>query len=649
MTTSFLATANDTQHSHLMTQPRTLTEYAAAALRVASAEAPSSERFFQEERNVWRPDSWLLQRCWEELADIGAVDEALEVAALAATRNPLILAHAMLRTAKVAGDRDDVRERILSALGNAAPVLMRPPLASAERLTRDRLLFAAATAAACKDVTTTFTFLERLDQFTKPWDDVVVHPEKRELLASVLAQVGPHPLSLGLLMGANRRFGEAGDNLVNKVALAIDTSSRPGTRMLARCVDAMRYAALTTMHSQRMAVAVMARGGVADAVMRQLETIANVQEARRESGLALRKNDQQLLRQVKRPQANADVDFLVYTLQEAIRVMPLRDIDRDQRVALARQLAVLGRQSDGWTAAGAAGTLLDLGAPRLAIEVVDNIAPNDPTRSEGAIALVSGLLAIHEDELATEQVKKALAWARTQEGKNAERATVWGLADVYLKHGRPEEALALLDVREVQPTFMDRLRNRFRNVITDDQLRDDRVRLRAKLQQGDDNRAIEQLLRDLRMWGPRLLEGEGLVNFYLDGLLEPLLAGGRWADVWALLPEIQDVLARVGGDRHTVHVHRAAELLVEHMDVIPPAEQPLERYVEFLSGLWGQDAQRSIWQVVHGIEGSLLLVLALEGPEAVIHIARIAATEGEAWTKIGPLTREAAEGAHGEI
>ena len=624
-----------------MTQRRSLTEYAVTALRTAAAQAPSGERFFLEERNIWRPDSWLMQRAWEELADIGAVDEALEVAALLVARNPLTVPHAMLRAARVAGDRPDVRDHILSALANAQPVLMRPPDAAGARLARERLLIAAATAAACGDISTTFTFLERLDQFAKPWDEMIVHPEKRELLATVLARVGPHPLSLALIMSANRRFGEAGDNFVNKVALAVDVDARGGARLLDRCVDAMRFAALTTMHSQRMAVAVMARGGVADAVLRQLETIANVQEARRESGLALRKNDQQLLRQVKRPQANADVDFLVYTLQEAVRVMPLRRIDREQRVALVRQLGVLGGQSDGWTAAGAAATLLELGAPKLAIEVVDNIAPNDPTRSEGAIALVSGLLAAQEDDLAAEQVQKALDWARAQEGKNAERATVWGLVDVFLDHDRPEQALALLDARTVQPTFMDRLRNRFRNVITDDQLRDDRLRLRAKLQLGDQSRATDELLRDLRTWGPRLLEGEALVNFYLDSLLAPLLTAARWVDVWDLLPEIQDVLARAGGDRHTVHVHHAAELLIAHMDVIPADEQPLERYVDFLSGLWRQDAARGIWQTVHGLEGALPLILALEGPEAVIQIARVASKEGEEWIKIGPLTREA--------
>ena len=173
-----------------MTEPRTLNEYAAAALRIASAEAPSGDRFFREERNVWRPDSWLLQRCWEELADIGAVDEALEVAALAATRNPLILAHAMLRTARVAGDRPDVRARILSALENAAPVLMRPPSAAAERLTRDRLLFAAATAAACQDTTATFTFLERLDQHMHPFGQLeLTDIAKTKLVGLCLAAI----------------------------------------------------------------------------------------------------------------------------------------------------------------------------------------------------------------------------------------------------------------------------------------------------------------------------------------------------------------------------------------------------------------------------------------------------------------------------
>ena len=103
----------------------------------------------------------------------------------------------------------------------------------------------------------------------------------------------------------------------------------------------------------------------------------------------------------------------------------------------------------------------------------------------------------------------------------------------------------------------------------------------------------------------------------------------------------RSALARAGGDRHTVHVHHAAELLIAYMDVIPADAQPLEKYVDFLSGLWRQDAERSIWQTVHGIEGALPLILALEGPEAVIQIARVASKEGEEWIKIGPLTREA--------
>lgn len=627
----------DTPRSSLLTQPRSLVEHAHNALTVAAQQHADNAHFFQEERNVWRPDSWLLQRCWEELAEIGAVEETLEVAALAEARKPLSLSHALHRVAQRVGDHPVMGGHILSVLEEMEVSQWHEAERSAPDPARDRLLWAAATAATCGASSLAFAFLERLDQSIRPWDAVVIHPEKRELLTEVLAHTEPHPLAVALLIGANRRFGEAGDNLVHKVALAVDSTTRPGMRLLDLCADSMRFAALTTMHSQRLAVAVMARAGEADAVLRQLETIATVQEARRESGLALRRNDQQLLRQVKRPQANADVDFLVYTLQEAIRVMPLREIEREQRVALARQLATLGRQSDGWTAAGAAATLVDLGALKLAIEVVDHIAPTDPTRSEGAIALVDRLLAVREDALAREQVQKALTWAQTQEGKNAERATVWGLAEVYLKHGYPDRALALLDTRTVQPGFWTRLRSRFRSVMTDDQLRDDRVRLRAKLQLGDMGRETDLLLHALRNWGPRLLEGESLVNYYLDGLLAPLLETARWADVWSLLPEVQSVLARVSGERHTVHVRHAADLLIAHMDVMPPDEQPPAKLTDFFQGLWSQDAQRGIWQVVHGIEGALPSILALEGPEAVIRIAQMAATEGDTWNTAGPV------------
>ena len=52
---------------------------------------------------------------------------------------------------------------------------------------------------------------------------------------------------------------------------------------------------------------------------------------------------------------------------------------------------------------------------------------------------------------------------------------------------------------------------------------------------------------------------------------------------------------------------------------------------EFLLTLWQSDAARGVWQTVHGVEGSLPLVAALEGPQALVAIAQAAADDGGLW------------------
>ena len=41
--------------------------------------------------------------------------------------------------------------------------------------------------------------------------------------------------------------------------------------------------------------------------------------------------------------------------------------------------------------------------------------------------------------------------------------------------------------------------------------------------------------------------------------------------------------------------------------------------------------ERGIWQTVHGIEGTLPLILALSGPQSLAEIARVAKEEGGSW------------------
>jgi hypothetical protein len=52
---------------------------------------------------------------------------------------------------------------------------------------------------------------------------------------------------------------------------------------------------------------------------------------------------------------------------------------------------------------------------------------------------------------------------------------------------------------------------------------------------------------------------------------------------------------------------------------------------QFMIELWQADAQKGIWQMVHSLEGSFPLLLAMEGPQAIVAIARVAANEGARW------------------
>ena len=51
----------------------------------------------------------------------------------------------------------------------------------------------------------------------------------------------------------------------------------------------------------------------------------------------------------------------------------------------------------------------------------------------------------------------------------------------------------------------------------------------------------------------------------------------------------------------------------------------------FLVDLWQKNAGRGLWQTVHGIHGSLSLVLLREGPQAVEAIAAYAVEAGGGW------------------
>lgn len=630
-----------------------LARQAVTALAAAGQSVPGAAAPVVEERAIYRPDSWLVQKCWEALADAGSLEPALAVAALAAPRHPLAAIECLHRLSRRIDAHFGLGASVAQRLAASTPRLLAADAPGA----REQLLLAAAIAANLSDRTLALVFLERLDQLRQPWDLVLVRPDQRNLLADIILQTGSHPLSVALLANAIRRFGDAGAQFVVEIttgaaaALRRQPNLRPLARLLALGMETFQNATLTTLHSRRLAVTVFGQAGMTADVLAQLTTIANVQSARRESGLALRQGDAQLLRQVKRPHANADVDFQVYTLQEAVRAMPLRQLPREVRIELANALAALGSRSDGWTAAGAAATLVELGAVKFAVEVVEKIPAGDATRAEGVISLVRGLLAVDEPELAAEQVQKGLAWARSYPSRNPERALIWGLAEVYLEHGQPGKALDLVGQWRSRAGFNQRLRRMLGRRLDDDELRISGLRLRALLAQDTAApKEIQNQVSLLRTWAPRLLEGEALINFLLDDLLKPLLASGRTRQAYALLPVLQEALRSGSGEKHAMRV--AAVIKALTAELAPTSSAPLApsspngqngeagdagraeeqaAMERFLIGIWTNDVQRGLWQTVHGIEGSLSLVIALEGPATVAAIAQHAAILGDNW------------------
>ncbi len=603
--------------------------------RAASA-PPAEQSLVSEERSVWQPESWLLQRCWESLADAGACQEALTAAKLSPSGQQLALVRAIHRLAVQVGDNQAQMLQVREALLAASVALLHPLLAGPLESLVEQLLLASSAASLLRDDRLALALLERLDQLPGAWERVFVAPAERARLAETVARIGSHPLTNTLTGNALRRYGDAGADFLQQIAEHVETAPgvgrnvRAATRLLQRSADALRYGALTTLHTHRVAAVVLARAGFVNETLQHLTVIANIQEARREAGISTRSDDQSLLRQVKRPRANPDIDFQVYTLREAVRLIPLQQMSREQRAELANRLAALAVLSDGWTAASAASTLVDLGAIQSAIAVVQRINAEDPTRSEGVIALVRSLLAIGELNLAQRQTDAAVAWVRGLNRRNPERALIWGVAQAYLEFGYPQRSLELLQQWRVETGFRQRLSTFFGAQMNDDDLRLKRLRLQGLLDLHKDksNGEVDSLVQELRVAGPRLLDGDALISFYVDGLLRPLLTAGRTAQAWTLLPEICGVLAVGSGSKHGARVREISVLLARQARLETASgensasREPLTR---FLLELWRGDVKKGIWQVVHSIEGAIPLLLALEGPAALVAIAESAA------------------------
>lgn len=627
----------------------TLVERALAALRQAAQVQLDEQTVLIEERNVWQPTSWLLQRCWETLADAGAANEALTVARLLEGRQPLAPLQALYRTAPQVQQTPALGPLLTYELERWQQRLNQASTDTA--LVVDQLLYVAAAAALLGEETVALGCLERIDLVSKAWARIIAHPEQRAQLATTMVYTEPSALTTLLLTGAIRRFDDAGAQLLYAVTrqlhpLITERRATPTqARLMTQCVDTVRHAAIVNLQGRRIAATILGQAGEVDEVVNQMTTIQNVLAAQRATGYNSTKEDANLLRQVKRTAADRDVDFLVYALCSAIEAMPLRELRREQRIALADQLALWGGRSDGWTAASAAATLIDLGAIKYAVSVVEQIPPTDPARSEGLLTLVRGLLKMNEPQLAAEEAERALAWARSQPGRNPERALTWGLAEIYLHQQEPQTALRLLE-RWREPTgWQHKVRTFLQEQVDDDTLRNSSLRFKALLQlhyqrhQGtgasttERAKEIRTLFAKLQKWAPRLLEGEALIHFYVDTLLQPLLAANLYQQVWEMLPQVGAALVTTSGNKHAARVADVATLLAPLLHVAPDAPSPTDGvaaqpHIEaFLMRLWESSAQRGTWQALHAIEGALPLLLAAEGPTALVTLAqRVAAT-----------------------
>jgi hypothetical protein len=301
-------------------------------------------------------------------------------------------------------------------------------------------------------------------------------------------------------------------------------------------------------------------------------------------------------------------------------------------------LVELGVRSDGWTAASTAATLIEVGALNQALRVVDKIAPDDSTRSEGVVSLVRGLLEADEEITADLEVEKALDWLKARGDRNLERVTIWGLAEVFLDHRQPDKALALLP-RRSKPGFIYRIRKNMEKLVDEEDLREDRVRLQAALQGGKSPDAdgvadAEALFEKIRTWAPKLLDGEALVGYHLHTLTF-LLNLGQVGMVWRLLPDVADALVGVGGNKHAVRADELAHLLAPLTRIQGPDQPQADRFVrQFVGKLWEANADGGIWQAVYGVGGSLPLILALDGPESLTAIAHFTAQHGGDWGTI---------------
>lgn len=622
---------------------QTLTEMAGEVLRQASKMTGGDP-----DRQVRQPDSWLLRHCYRYLAQHGSVTTALEAVALASHRDPKALYRALPLLARRAAAQDGDRQAVADRLAMHRAALTSAPDAD-PALWAEKMLAFAATAAHLREGATALAYLERMDQIPRLWNTVFAREELRTLLAESVACIGLHPLTHQLIQSAIRQHAEPGSHFLQAVALqaaeqiAAGRDAPRSRRLLQRIADTFRYATLVSLLSRRYATLVFALVEDVEAMLDQITIIANVQDARRESGLVSRETENLLVRQVKRPWANEDIDFRLYTLKEAVERLNPSRLRPEQGTTLADYLAFMGAESDGWTAAAATGALLHLGQYERAMDVVNRIQPRDPTRSEAFTVLIQGLLAAGLEDEAARQTEKAINWAQGLPELHPERLTIWGVAKAYLGANLPKRALYVLERRR-PPGLTHRFRRLWQRTITEEDLREEALRLHANLlEPGTDRQPAVHALQGIRRMAPVLLEGKSLALFYTENVLEPLLESGHHDLLWSFLGDVQDALSAILSREQPARVEAVAEILVAQLAQLTEQEEGLGKAraaaEQLLTKLWQTSGERGIWPAVYAVGGSLPLLIALAGDEAAVQIAQFAAKEGADW-RIASRPRE---------
>lgn len=683
-------------------------------------------------RKTVAPDTWLLERCWHVLTAEGYGTEALSVASMAEVRQPLAPMQALQRLARSAQTHPHVVPLVQNELLNARERLFSDHLFAEPTHQVDYLLYATAAAAFIDELHFATSCLERLDQLPKSWDRIFVHPELRQTLAEAVACIGLTTLTKQLMNQAIMYFSESGAQFLQQVATATHlVSAGKGARLLDHCVAVVQRAVLGSLHSRKVAASILARAGLVDELLEQIRTIATIQDAHRETNAMLNQRgssrtatreevrrrggtdnsldiaeiatitasersraypvhrsasathvDSSIVRQVSRTSADTDVDFLVYALKGAVESLDLAQLSADHRRILINQLAALGVMSDGWTAAGATAALLRLNGVQEAIDVVVQISPADPTRVEGVLALVQGLLDLGNVTAAQEQAVAALAWADELQEKTPGRTLQRELATLFVDHGLPEYALEFLSEEETERPEWRHAMYRFLtgrwfgDDVSEEQLLTDRLRFAAYLKQmmapeettsqngqnltqenlqkeqptfGDEAASvgfatldgplpnhIDQLARELSGWAAYYLDGEALVSFYLHSLLFPLLQAGRFRYAWGLLPHLKEAVLGLQSNKMAARIEQICQPMAEQIAQSPqgqeaPVAAMQESLEAFLMELWEECATRGVWPTIYAIEGALRSMVTLRGPETLVEIAEAATEEGMLW------------------